>query len=133
MTDGRNLELLRVFSGSSGTVGVLLLDMMPICWTLERPWLGNKRNVSCIPEGLYEMRVSKSTGLGYTTPEVLDVPGRSGIRMHIGNQVEDCKGCILLGMEVSEHGVVSSTKAFKRLMEMTGGFTSLERLRIRSV
>jgi hypothetical protein len=56
--------------------------------------------------------------LGYFTPELLDVPGRSEIRIHIGNKPEDSLGCTLVG---ETHGpqpdwVSASKVAFERLM-----------------
>lgn len=66
------------------------------CLTLELPWKGNQRNVSCIPAGVY-------SGVIYESPkhgEVIlleDVPGRSMIEMHAGNYTRQIKGCILPG------------------------------------
>ncbi len=65
--------------------------------TLERPWLNNQRDISCIPKGTYRCEWTFSLGhLGWTY-EVLNVPNRSGIRIHKGNYFSDTEGCILLG------------------------------------
>lgn len=49
------------------------------CYTLERPWLDNRRRVSCIPAGTYKGRVLPSPKFGIDLPELLDVPGLDGM------------------------------------------------------
>ena len=57
-----NLLLERYESGDTYTAGRLLLwrgaplEHEFICWTVERPWLDNQPNISCIPEDTYYMR-----------------------------------------------------------------------------
>ena len=65
-------------------------------YTLELPYLDNKRQVSCIPAGEYKCvkRVSPKYGHHW---HVLDVEGRSLILIHLGNTAADTKGCILVG------------------------------------
>ena len=47
-----------------GTNGALFVNGRFICFTIELPWRENRRNVSCIPEGRYELqpRISKKFG-----------------------------------------------------------------------
>ena len=59
-------------------------DMILSINTLELPWLDNKRNISCIPEGEYECVRYKSTKRGIVY-KVLAVEDRSDILIHIGN------------------------------------------------
>jgi hypothetical protein len=70
------------------------------CKTLELPSLGNQRNVSCIPEGVYNCNKWLATSKGDVI-RVLSVPGRDGILIHKGNFASggkvDSKGCILVG------------------------------------
>lgn len=74
-----------------------------LCKTLERPDLKNLNNVSCIPFGTYLCKYTRSNrfsaiaGKDYFTYEVLNVPGRAGIRIHSANYVEQINGCIALG------------------------------------
>ncbi len=65
--------------------------------TLERPWKNNKTGISCIPKGTYTVKWTLSPKLARYTYQVMDVPGRSGIRFHPGNYFFDVEGCILLG------------------------------------
>lgn len=77
-----------------GTNGTLLLYGRPICHTIELPWLENRRNRSCIPEGRYRLRYKYSRRFGKRL-HVLDVPGRSGILIHAANDAAtELRGCI---------------------------------------
>ena len=80
------------------TIGALVdgITGLPVCLTLERPNLGNKKNVSCIPRGM----VYECTPHGDAAYRVKDVPGRTLINVEIGNKVKDTKGCILVGLQL---------------------------------
>jgi len=94
-------------------------------FSLERPWLDNVRMVSCIPEGDYEVEPN-DTRAHPETYRVLDVKGRSGILIHIGNYVHHSAGCILLGLKQTDldlDGAVEisqSTAALKELNRIIG-------------
>ena len=84
------LELFRTYD-PEGTNGELKLV---VCNTIELPWLQNQRNVSCIPEGRYELRKRfiKKFGLHLL---VVDVPDRNWILIHPANDAKtQLKGCI---------------------------------------
>lgn len=65
--------------------------------TLELPWLMNQKGISCVPRGLYSVRWSFSPRLLHYTYELVNVPNRTGVRIHPGNFFFDIEGCILLG------------------------------------
>jgi len=77
-----------------GTNGTLFSSDNFLCHTIELPWLNNKRNVSCIPEGAYEVvpRFSKR----FQHHLILkNVKGRSYILFHpANNALKDLQGCI---------------------------------------
>ena len=54
---------------------------------------------------------------GYV-PYLRDVPGFSGILIHIGNFASDSAGCILVGENKVKGGVVNSTKWFWKLYDI---------------
>ena len=60
---------------------------------------------TAIPRGRYRIRLSMSGRFGRIMPEIVDVPGFSGIRIHGGNTHEDTEGCPLLGRHRMNHGV----------------------------
>lgn len=92
----KRCSLVRLdYKTEKGTFGVLLIEGRLFCYTLERPFLYNIRNLSCIFTGDYHCNYHVgSTKSGYL---LKDVPGRSGIMIHSGNTVSDTAGCILLG------------------------------------
>ena len=67
---------------------------MHLCYTIELPWVANRRNISCIPSGIYRYEVSISPSFGKIV-KLLNVPRRSHILIHVGNYQKDTKGCIL--------------------------------------
>ena len=100
-----SLTLLRIPIANS-TPGMLINEAGILCWTLEPPWKDNQKNVSCIPEGIFyckKVKERKTSG-GMDVPvtfEVENVDSRSGILFHIGNQLQDTEGCILLGKGIN--------------------------------
>ena len=72
------------------------------CASLELPWKDNKPNVSCIPEGKYNVSKRNSPKFGKDTFAINDVPGRSNILIHPGNFTREIQGCILLGERFSD-------------------------------
>lgn len=92
----RVLILKRVATNDDGTWGVLIENDQPFVVTLEDPWLDNKVNVSCIPQGTYSCKRTISPRFGEVF-EIQDVEGRTHILVHKGNTEDDTMGCILLG------------------------------------
>ncbi|MBT8490155.1 MAG: hypothetical protein KJN62_03815 [Deltaproteobacteria bacterium] len=94
-------QLLRHFrSDNSGTFGELFFNGRRQCFTKERLWLGNERNISCIPAGMYRCVKVVSPSFGVTF-EVTSVPDRSHILIHWGNYLRDIRGCILVGNAIA--------------------------------
>lgn len=91
--------------------------------TLELPDLGNQQNISCIPEGGYEVHRIYSPKFGKCF-HLQDVPGRSEILIHKGNYNKDTHGCILVGMgraDINGDGVtdvIESSLAMDKLQNV---------------
>jgi hypothetical protein len=87
------LKLVRTYF-PKGTNGILYDGAKKICNTIELPWRNNQRQVSCIPEGRYElkMRLTPRFGAHFW---LQNVPGRSMILLHAFNDaLKESKGCI---------------------------------------
>ena len=79
-----------------GTLGKLTIDDQ-VFWIAERPWRGNKKEISCIPTGTYTCKAYTSKRFGETF-EITDVEDRTYILFHVGNFPEkDSHGCLLVG------------------------------------
>lgn len=98
---------------------------------LEREWNDNKSNVSCIPEGEYEVMVYNSPkfskvfalqGNGVTIDPMSSV--RWGILIHPANYPHQLEGCIALGTKAvydeDSVRVESSRDALKALQDVVG-------------
>jgi hypothetical protein len=107
-------------------------DLEFVCKTLELPYRDNERNISCIPEGHYDVvpRTSKKYG---NHLHVTGVEGRSLILIHYGNYVgspnprtglPDIRGCVLVGkdhVDITGDGikeVTSSKNTMRELMKV---------------
>ena len=99
-----------------GTFGQLFVNGEPLCLTLERSWLDNIPNESCIPPGVYICKRMTSPKFGETF-QVMNVRGRAHILFHEGNLPRNSKGCILYGSrfgEINGHPAVLESNAAKR-------------------
>ena len=101
-TDDFNITIIRsrVPVDHPCSPGVLFLEGYMHSVTLELPWRDNESNVSCIPSGVYDLKLKNSARFGQTV-EVCNVPDRSHILFHAGNSEADTHGCILVGSSYS--------------------------------
>ena len=88
------------------------LDITYQCLCLELPWLNNEHNISCIPEGTYDV-IKYSDTKHKNCFWIQDVPDRDGILIHKGNWVTgnqiDSKGCLLVGtdwLDIDQNGTI---------------------------
>ena len=115
-----NLLIIRDTFSEQSTIGELFLNGERMCDTLENPWKDNQRNISCIPEGEYKVRLRlarESATRDYLHPPVQDVPDRDWILFHRGNSAKDTSGCILVGLGSQQDFVQNSTLAMDLLMK----------------
>lgn len=118
--------LLRDAVGPSVVLGTLMLKGETF-HVLERPWLGNRRNESCIPAGTYKAEfLPRSTSGKYRNVYWLrDVPGRSGVLIHTGNLVAHSRGCLIIGKRrgvlAGKPAVLNSKTALGELNDLMRG------------
>ena len=115
-----NLLLIRDTFSKKSTIGELFLNGERICDTLENSWQDNQRNISCIPEGVYPVRLRLPRESGtrdYIHLLVKDVKDRDYILIHIGNTAKDTSGCILVGLGTEQDVVHNSVLAMDLLIK----------------
>ena len=106
-----------------------------ICFTIELPWHDNEAQKSCIPATIigstrarkpYRVTWTFSPHFGKKTFELVDVVGRSKIRIHAANYISQLLGCIAPGMtfaDINHDGVIDvarSGEALDKLISVLG-------------
>lgn len=104
------LAVLRSPAFEESILGKLSIDGVFFCFTLEGV-------TTAIPAGRYRVAITFSNRFQRDLPEVLDVPGRLGIRIHPGNTQHDTSGCILVGKERGTGAIWQSKEACAELLE----------------
>jgi hypothetical protein len=122
------LRLQRHKSGPTSTIGELSEEIADGVWSERWVWtcedvVRERRGVpvadwkvpgaTAIPEGTYRVILSQSTRFGgQLMPELLHVPGFTGIRIHSGNTSLDTSGCVLVGLNTDGTQVLHSREAY---------------------
>lgn len=120
------LRLIREPTVDGTTLGVLFVDGRFAAFSLEdairevagvpvAAWKVPK--ATAIPAGTYRVRLTMSNRFQRILPEVLDVPGFTGVRIHAGNTAADTEGCVLLGVRRSGVALVESRPAVGALVD----------------
>ena len=119
---------LRDISTEKETLGILLHrqdnGFIKTFNTLELPDLNNQKNISCIPKGNYNCIYTYSQHFKKFTYEILNVPNRTGIRIHATNYYYELRGCIALGNGIydinndKELDLINSTKAIQEFEKL---------------
>lgn len=95
-------------------------------WTLAAIKASKIAGRTAIPKGRYKIVLSVSPKFkskswarkyGGLVPEILNVPGFSGVRIHPGTTAQDTDGCILLGDNKAIGKVLNSQKRYYELMD----------------
>lgn len=119
------LTLVTKFEGPNYTIGDLLINGVFFCNTLEdtiRKLVdinhdgdyddkneGKVYGETAIPRGIYKVVLSFSNRFKRILPELQNVTGFAGIRIHSGNKAVDTHGCILVG-DNTEKGKVTGSR-----------------------
>ena len=102
-------RLIRQETGPQGTFGIIQYEGGSF-FTAELPDYDNTPNVSCIPADTYTVVWNYSPMFKRRMYMLMDVPGRSGIRIHSGNWAgsknlgfrTNVLGCIMFGKAKGE-------------------------------
>ena len=122
------------FTTSQGTIGKLYDDQNNlICLTMEKQYLDNQKNISCVHGGLYDLlpRHSPSQGDTYylSNPDLgvtlSDPAGRTYIQIDVANRASELLGCIAVGSGTGvindEWAITGSRMAKSALMLLLNG------------
>jgi len=127
------LQVVRTQFGKDATNGLLFIDGVFECYTLEDQYQAVKvMHETCIPEGTYDIKFRKTGGFHakfsakfknahYGMLHIQDVPGFEYILIHTGNWESQTSGCLLVGdtqqdLDVSDKGFIgASVNAYKRM------------------
>lgn len=115
MSDKPIVKQLRLFQSESQTLSRLMAyeaftPEQQAIWVLELPYRDNKRWVSCIKAGNYDVIPHNSPTFGRCF-KILDVPDRDDILIHVGNFAassnpktgsSDTQGCQLPGFDIKD-------------------------------
>lgn len=118
-------SLNRVQKDPDVTIGELKIGPLHVCWILEDPVRETPEPVevwkikgeTAIPAGKYKIERTFSNRFQHTTPQLMDVPGFQGIRIHPGNTTADTEGCLLPGLERRSDSVGSSQLAYREILK----------------
>jgi hypothetical protein len=118
------IKIVREVLSDTETLGSMLIDGKFFAYTLEDKDRGLKstdslenilkkkeKGVTAIPSGTYTVKLSVSNRFKRLMPEILNVKGFAGIRMHGGNTHLDSEGCPL----VARNRYVNKPTAFGKL------------------
>ena len=90
------ITLTRKKTSGQAVTGTMTFPLLNKEEPINVPSLEN--NAYLIPEGTYKVERTWSPKFKKFLPELIDVPARSGIRIHRGSLPEHSRGCILLDM-----------------------------------
>ena len=133
------LQLKRLYRKSEYTIGKLYIDGVYFCDVVEDKdrCLYSYMNIgeiskikvkdkTAIPYGKYKVRLSMSPKYKKILPEIMNVPGFTGVRIHSGNYASDSSGCLIVGKNTVKGGVTQSKVTMSKLMEKLKGKTNIE-------
>lgn len=133
-----NITVKREFFSDSETLGSMFINDKFFCYTLEdfdRKLQSNQSSSeiafkkiygkTAIPAGEYRVILSISNRFKRLMPEVLNVKGFAGIRIHGGNTHENTEGCIL----VAKNRYVNKPSTFGKIVNWIQGSMENELVR----
>ena len=130
------IRILRKEFFPDTTIGETYVDGKRLGFCLEdtvREVLGRPvaewkvKGQTAIPVGTYRVTLEWSPRFGRIMPQVHDVPGFEGVRIHGGNSHEDTEGCPLFAARRIGERVIqgSQEKALTAMIRKAGGHATL--------
>lgn len=117
------LKLQRYLFTDDYTMGLLFIDDVYFCDTIEDKYRGQDLKgkkvygETCIPYGVYTVKITYSPKYQKNMPQILDVPYFEGVRIHAGNKATDVSGCVCVGVKSDNGEVAQSRKTYNALIK----------------
>lgn len=125
------LKLVRKYRKETYTIGKLYVDGVYFCDTIEDKDRGlddamglaeimikKRYGETAIPYGTYKVEITYSPKYKRLMPEIKNVKGFSGIRIHSGNTAKDTLGCLIIGRNTQVGMVTESRKTYNKLFAL---------------
>lgn len=125
------LKLVRKYRKETYTIGKLYVDGVYFCDTIEDKDRGlddamglaeimikKRYGETAIPYGTYKVEITYSPKYKKLMPEIKNVKGFSGIRIHSGNTAKDTLGCLIIGRNTQVGMVTESRKTYNKLFAL---------------
>ena len=134
-----NILVDRKYKKDTYTIGIMYINGVRFSETLEDRDRGLKDSMTeaevklkkiygktAIPSGTYEIQMTYSAKFASRAwakkysgqvPQIMNVKGFSGIRIHPGNTAEDSLGCLFVGKNSEKGKVTQSTAYFYKLLD----------------
>ena len=125
------LKLVRKYRKETYTIGKLYVDGVYFCDTIEDKDRGlddsmglaeimtkKRYGETAIPYGTYKVEITYSPKYKRLMPEIKNVKGYSGIRIHSGNTAKDTLGCLIVGKNTQVGMVTESRKTYNKLFAL---------------
>lgn len=133
----RIVTILRDKVGRKQSTGIFIVqdengNILFTSKSLERGWLNNLNNISCVPAGNYKLVLEYSPKFNTNLWELYGVVNRRECKVHVANYWHELNGCIAPGVtqaDINHDGYVdnvSSRNALKGFHEAMQGFTTAE-------
>lgn len=123
------IKVIRKTFTKESTIGEMFINGTFFCYTLEDYDRDSNKDgdlndtgetkvygLTAIPRGIYKLVLSFSNRFQKYLPEIQNVKGFEGIRIHAGNKAADSHGCILLGTTKGTDFVGASVAAMTKFM-----------------
>ena len=135
------VTIWRKYRKDDYTIGRMYIDGVFFCNTLEDTDRGLMQGMSvgeimnakiagstAIPIGDYKLTRTYSQRFKKMMPQVMNVKGFSGVRIHAGNTAKDTEGCPLVGDNTIKGQLTNSRKRYTKfdtMLQVAGGTADL--------
>jgi len=126
-----NLKLVRKYRKETYTIGKLYVDGVYFCDVIEDKDRGlddsmvladimvkKKYGETAIPYGTYKVEINYSPKYKKLMPQIMNVKGFGGIRIHSGNTAKDTLGCLIVGKNTKKGMVTESRATYNKLFAL---------------